>query len=39
MTPVSDVAPGPLVSFLWLSLPWRGPGPLFEQTWIPLSQG
>jgi hypothetical protein len=24
---------------LWLSPLWRGPGPLFEQTWIPVTQG
>jgi hypothetical protein len=24
---------------LWLSPLWRGPGPLFEQTWIPFIQG
>jgi hypothetical protein len=24
---------------LWLSTLWRGPGPLFEQTWIPFIQG
>jgi hypothetical protein len=24
---------------LWLSPLWRGPGHLFEQTWIPFTQG
>jgi hypothetical protein len=23
---------------LWLSPPWRGPGPIFEQIWIPFTQ-
>jgi hypothetical protein len=27
--------PHPIFTFLWLSPHWRGPGPLFEQTWIP----
>jgi hypothetical protein len=26
-------------TFLWLSPLWKGPGPLFEQTWIPFIQG
>jgi hypothetical protein len=26
--------PHPIFTFLWLSPLWRGPGPLFEQTWI-----
>ena len=28
-----------VVTFLWLSPFWRGPGPSFEQTWIPFTQG
>ena len=31
--------PHPIFTFLWLSPLWRGPGPLFEQTWIPITQG
>ena len=31
--------PHPIFTFLWLSPLWRGPGPLFEQTWIPFTQG
>jgi hypothetical protein len=31
--------PHPNFTFLWLSPLWRGPGPLFEQTWIPFTQG
>jgi hypothetical protein len=29
----------PHFTFLWLSSLWRGPGPLFEQIWIPFTQG
>jgi hypothetical protein len=28
----------PIFTFLWLSPLWGGPGPLFEQTWIPLNK-
>jgi hypothetical protein len=31
--------PYPIFTFLWLSPLWRGPGPLFEQSWIPFTQG
>jgi hypothetical protein len=31
--------PSPIFTFLWLSPLRRGPGPLFEQTWIPFTQG
>jgi hypothetical protein len=31
--------PHPIFIFLWLSPLWRGPGPLFEQTWIPFTKG
>ena len=31
--------PNPIFTFLWLSPLWRGPGPLFEQTWISFTQG
>jgi hypothetical protein len=31
--------PTPFLHFLWLSPLWKGPGPLFEQTWIPCTQG
>jgi hypothetical protein len=30
--------PHPILTFLWLSPLWRGPGPLFEQNWIPFTQ-
>jgi hypothetical protein len=30
--------PYTIFTFLWLSPFWRGPGHLFEQTWIPLVQ-
>jgi hypothetical protein len=30
--------PHPIFTFLWLSPPWRGCGPLFEQTWIPFTK-
>jgi hypothetical protein len=31
--------PHPILTFLWLSPLWRGPSPLFQQTWIPFTQG
>jgi hypothetical protein len=31
--------PHPIFTFLWLFLLRRGPGPLFEQTWISFTQG
>jgi hypothetical protein len=31
--------PHPIFTFFWLSHLWRGPGPLFEQTWVPFTQG
>jgi hypothetical protein len=30
--------PHPIFTFFWLSPLRRGPGPLFEQTWIPFTQ-
>jgi hypothetical protein len=32
------IRPHPIFAFLWLSLLWRGPGPLFEQFRIPFTQ-
>ena len=29
----------PIFAFSWLSPLWRGPGPSFEQTWSPSTQG
>ena len=29
----------PIFAFSWLSPLWRGPGPSFEQTWSPFTQG
>jgi hypothetical protein len=29
--------PHPIFAFLWLSLLWMGPGPWFEQFWIPFT--
>jgi hypothetical protein len=31
--------PHQFFAFLWLSTLWRGPGPWFEQFWIPFTQG
>jgi hypothetical protein len=33
------VNPHPIFAYLWLSSLWRGPSPLFEQFWIPFTQG